>query len=74
MASKENKMSVPMQAAAVRVALAEKMSLDDIEKKHPELAEGVALVREEQAPTTRPRTRRGSGSMSPVGVARPPRL
>lgn len=56
-------MTVSMQAAAVRVAQRdENLSLEEIAARHPYLAEGVAKVREETAPTAPPREPVRSGA------------
>ena len=65
-------MSVPMQTAAVEAALKEGKNLDTIGEEHPELAEGVKAVREEQERKQAPK-RKGSGSMRAVYLT-PPRI
>ncbi len=56
-------LSSKMQAAAVRVALDEGKSLDQIEADFPELDEGVKMVKAERAKAPKPR---GSGPTGPI--------
>lgn len=44
-----NKMTTAMQKAAVRSALSEGMSFEEIEQDYPGLADGIQVVRTEQA-------------------------
>ena len=59
------KMSEAMQVAAVRSAMSDGSSLEDIEKSYPNLADGVAAVRMEQESAALP-SPRGSGSTRAV--------
>ena len=71
---RSRKMSEAMQVAAVRSAMSDGSSLDDIEKSYPNLADGVAAVREEQESTAQPKPR-GSGSTRAISsVTRRPTL
>lgn len=65
-------MSLKMQVAAVEAAASEGKALDAIETEHPELAEGVKAVRNEQERKQAPK-RKGSGSMRAVYLT-PPRI
>lgn len=58
--ARKSKLSLKMQVAAVKAAREEGKSLDDIEKAHPELKDGVASVRGEYVAPPTPR-RSGSG-------------
>jgi hypothetical protein len=62
--ARKNKLSTSMQAAAVRSALSEGKTLTEIEKDYPDLADGLAVVKQQDSPATPPPARRGSGSMS----------
>ena len=65
-------MSLPMQTAAVEAAIKEGKNLDKISEEHPELADGVKAVRDEQERKQAPK-RKGSGSMQAVYLT-PPRI
>lgn len=60
--ARHKKMSSAMQTAAVRSALNEGQSLEQIEQDHPDLADGIKAVRKELESTAPPPSRRGSGS------------
>jgi hypothetical protein len=73
--ARKNKLTTPMQVAAVRSALGAGSSLAEIEKQYPELADGIAIVKEEENVSTPPPAPRGSGSMSVrSSMTRRPRL
>lgn len=56
------KMTTAMQTAAVKSAISEGKSLEQIEQDHPDLADGISAVRREKESTAPPPRRRGSGS------------
>lgn len=60
--ARHKKMSPAMQTAAVKSALSEGRSLDQIEQDHPDLADGIKAVRGQLESTAPPPSRRGSGS------------
>lgn len=64
--------SLKVQEAAVRAALEEGGTLDSIANDHPDLADGVRHVREEQERKKAPKPR-GSGSVRATYLT-PPRL
>lgn len=63
-------LSPKMQKAAVEAALEEGKTLDSVETDSPELADGVQLIRDEQARKKAPKPR-GSGSMMPTYLTVP---
>lgn len=64
--ARSQKFTPDMQVAAVRSALSEGKSLEQIKAAYPNLKDGIAIVEKESAATTPPSSRTGSGARAPL--------
>ena len=70
--AKKSKLSLKMQVAAVKAAREEGKSLEDIEKAHPELKDGIASIRGEHV--TPPAPRRSGSNRAYTSMSQRPTL